>query len=131
MEHKPPRVILLIDDEPQVVATVTSLLRKFGFAVITPPTRFTPEQIAAMPCDLLLTDMVMSPVPGPLVIKAVRRVKPDLPIIAFTGHGWSMPEKLGEMVGADRYLDKPLLGQVLAEAINGLLRQHGKACAVA
>jgi len=116
------RVVLIIDDEPEVVTMLARTLRDRGYAVLIPPHGFTAMQIAGLPFDLLLTDLVMPDVSGFDIIKTVRAERPDAAIIAFSGHGIRMPETLNrEVIGADLFLQKPMRTAALVEAIGGLI----------
>jgi CheY-like chemotaxis protein len=80
-----PRV-LVIDDDPSVRETVSSLLGAFGYDCQTAADgqhgliRFDEGG-----WDLVLTDLVMPTVNGWDVIEAIRRRAPTLPIVLITG----------------------------------------------
>lgn len=116
------RVVLIIDDEPEIVTMLARTLRERGYAVLVPPHGFTARQIAGLPFDLLLTDLVMPDVSGFDIIQTVRTERPDSAIIAFSGHGMRMPETLGrDVIGADLFLSKPMRADALVKAIDGVI----------
>ena len=76
----------------------------------------------AEPADLVITDLVMPDREGLETIMALRRERPDLPIIAMSG-GMRSPVylALAAKLGAQRTLAKPFAPEVLLRAIDELL----------
>jgi DNA-binding response OmpR family regulator len=134
MANKARLVVMVIDDEPDVLATICDLLRAHGFDVLLPAAPLDAEEIARMKFNVLLTDLVLTDlriantpeITGYDVIRAVRQRQPEVPIIAISGKGTYMPEKLGrEIIGADRFLAKPLRSDELRDAIMSVLAARG------
>jgi CheY-like chemotaxis protein len=120
-QHRPPRRILVIDDDARVRQTVAGLLRSAGHHAVEADggreglMRFTPEQF-----DLVLTDLGMAEVNGWDVAAAVKARRPTFPVILFTGWG---DEHTGDASGrglADRILRKPVRLKELLQAIADL-----------
>lgn len=117
------QVILVIDDELDVLMTMAKMVRACGYGVLLPPPEFELDHLLAMNFDLLLTDLVMPKLDGWTIIREVRKVKPDIPIIAFSGYDpvtrepIRMPQNLGALIGADHFMPKPVRLEVLREAI--------------
>jgi two-component system, cell cycle sensor histidine kinase and response regulator CckA len=89
--HDPSRTtILVVDDEPDVLASVTDALQLFGYGVIgstDPREALRITQTHPSPIRLLLTDVVMPYLSGPELAEHVRRRFPDIKILfmsAFT-----------------------------------------------
>jgi len=82
--------ILVVDDEPDVLASVTDALQLFGYAVVgstDPREALHIAQTHPSPIQLLLTDVVMPFINGPELAEHVRRQIPDIKILfmsAFT-----------------------------------------------
>jgi len=82
--------ILVVDDEPDVLASVTDALQLFGYAVVgstDPREALRIAQTHPSPIRLLLTDVVMPFISGPELAEHVRRQIPDIKILfmsAFT-----------------------------------------------
>lgn len=117
------RVVLVVDDDASVLATLVEMLHRAGFEVRMPPPGWTPADILAMPFDLLLTDIRMPVVDGIELIRQVRAARPNTPIIAYSG--WlHLPEyAVDRIVGADRVLSKPLRAERLAAAVREVIAQ--------
>lgn len=111
------QVIAVIDDDPEVLATVADSLRRQGYAVVLAPDDWSAETIARMPFDALVTDLMMPRVNGLEVIKAVRERRPEAAIVALSGY-LHLPEfAASELTGADRVLAKPFRPDALRRAI--------------
>ncbi|MBS3731784.1 MAG: PAS domain S-box protein [Desulfobacterales bacterium] len=81
--------ILLVDDEQPIVAIQQHHLERLGYQV-TPRTSST-EALAAFQAnsarfDLLITDMAMPNMTGEQLAQAVKKIRPDLPVILCTGY---------------------------------------------
>lgn len=117
------RVIAVIDDDDAVLRTVTETLRRQGYAVMLPPDDWTVDNIARMPFDLLVTDLMMKP-NGIEVIKAVRARRPDAAIIALSGY---LNTHEFATTGADANLAKPYRAEELRRTIEDVIaRKRGE-----
>jgi CheY-like chemotaxis protein len=125
----PPRghgeTVMIVDDEPALVALATELLTKLGYE----PVGFESsgaalQELRAEPqrFDLLLTDEAMPDLTGAALAHEVRRIRADLPILIMTGHGGAQLAQKAAAVGAREVLHKPLRGNDLAEAIARVLQ---------
>jgi signal transduction histidine kinase/CheY-like chemotaxis protein len=117
-QHRPPRRILVIDDDPRVRQAVAGLLRSAGHRVVEAEGGreglmcFAPEAF-----DLVLTDLGMPEVNGWDVAAAVKARRAAFPVILFTGWG---DEHTGDGYGrdlADRILRKPVRLKELLQTI--------------
>ncbi len=81
-------VVLVVDDDPGVLATTAAILKDIGYSVLQADSGGAAlETLANNPAvDLLLTDVVMNPMSGPELADHVEGLYPDLPIIFFTGY---------------------------------------------
>ena len=119
--------ILLVDDEPNVVAMLTRMLKSLGYT----PTPFT-SSIKAMEAykenpadfDLVLTDMTMPEMTGAVLAKEMLNIRPEQPIILCTGFSESMDEATTLSLGIKKFLLKPILKRQLAEIVREVL-DHG------
>lgn len=113
--------VLLIDDEKELVTTLSERLELRGIAN---DWATSGEQGLALlrdnTYDWVLVDLKMPGLGGCETIRAIRREQPSVRIILLTGH--SAPEELNQAlrVGADRFLVKP----VDIEVLLGLMQQE-------
>ncbi|MGP8200237.1 MAG: response regulator [Limisphaerales bacterium] len=89
------RLILVIDDEEALLGLTKSILQSSGYRVVTAQNglqgvaRFGENQDEI---KLVITDSDMSEMDGMGVIRVVRELKPDLPIIITSGSEEDMEE---------------------------------------
>ena len=125
--------ILLVDDEASVAAIGQRLLTRLGYAVVAyTSSQEALEAFRAAPerFDLLITDYTMPQMTGEALARAVRQIRPDLPIILCTGFSETMTAEHARVLGIDAYLMKPWEIHVLAQTLRRVFT-HGpvtKAC---
>ena len=79
--------IIVVDDEPQVTASLARLLRRRGYDVgIATSASTALAMLHATPCDLLITDVVMPDISGTQLVAEVRRLWPKLPCLLVSGY---------------------------------------------
>ncbi len=74
--------------------------------------------------DVVLTDLIMPEMEGFETIMALKKIKPDVKVIAMSGGGRIGPAKylgLAEKLGAAKTLEKPFEFRKLAKALSDLL----------
>jgi PAS domain S-box-containing protein len=118
------RLVLCVDDNPDVRATMTALLGSLGFAVLPAATALDAlqELRRGLPIDLLLTDIQM---PGGMngveLADEILAKKPGLPVLFMSG---SMGDELlrhTRYFGVAEILTKPVRKAALAEALRRML----------
>ena len=100
--------IAVLDDEARMTDIMAMLLRREGHDV----TCFTDPHacVAALgdrSFDLLFTDLKMPGMDGLAVLKAARRLAPDLPVILMTAHASVATAVAAVREGAFDYVEKP------------------------
>ena len=101
--------ILFVDDDPSTRRQLAAALRDADHQVVL--ASGGEEAIARLPeadIDLLLTDLKMGAVGGLEVLEAARRLRPDLPVVALTGHGSIGAAVEAMRKGAQDFLTKPV-----------------------
>lgn len=118
--------VMVVDDDPQILATVKELLEPWGIMVITlnEPQRFW-ETLSAFTPDLLILDIKMPQLSG---IELCQIVKSDpqwstLPIIFLTAQTAQSAIKQVLAVGGDDFVSKPIVGAELVIRIINRLEQ--------
>ncbi len=116
--------ILLAEDEAAVVDGITRYLTRLGYSVsaFRSPTAALEEfQKAPEAFDILLSDYHMPRMTGVELIGLVRRLRPNLPTIMFSGFTDNLSKNAARMAGVDEYLAKPFSMKDLAATIRALL----------
>jgi two-component system alkaline phosphatase synthesis response regulator PhoP len=116
--------ILLVEDEPGLVMTLTDRLAIEGYAVETANDGETGlEQAASAPFDLIILDVMLPRKNGFDVCRDLRRRGVDSPIIMLTARGQVVDRVVGLKLGADDYVTKPFEMIELLARIEALLRR--------
>jgi PAS domain S-box-containing protein len=96
----PGATVLLAEDDAAMRAMLVRLLTGAGYAVTA--TVDGQEALDYLtgggPCHLLLTDLAMPVLDGPHLIEAVRRTRPELPVLAITVHDQLVPEGIAAIL---------------------------------
>lgn len=80
--------ILVIDDEPDVRDSVKYVLDHAGYNVVTAESATEAlDQLARIPTDLVITDIIMPKIDGVKAIEMIRKLFPLVRIVAISGGG--------------------------------------------
>jgi DNA-binding response OmpR family regulator len=123
MPRPDPAPILVVDDDPKIVALVKAYLEREGFRVITAGDgRAAIAAIDAMPPRLIVLDLMLPEVDGLAVIRRTRALG-DIPILVLSARGSTGDRIQGLTVGADDYLPKPFSPAELVARVRTILRR--------
>jgi DNA-binding NtrC family response regulator len=111
-ERKPLKKILIVDDEPTILLTLSYALRSKDVEVIT-ASRLEPaeEALRRNTFDLVITDIRMSGmlgVEGLELLTYIKRYWPDTKVIMMTAHGSEEVQQDAYERGAIYYYQKPV-----------------------
>ena len=80
--------ILIVDDEPSILQTLSGLLSDEGFEVTTAANGYEALKIIdAESPDLVLLDIWMPGIDGIETLKEIKKGNPTIQVIIITGHG--------------------------------------------
>ena len=118
--------LMVVDDDPQLLATVRTLLQPWGLHVTTlaDPNRFWETLEAASP-DLLILDIKMPDISGIELCQVVRNDVnwSGLPIVILTAYNDANTINHVFAAGADDFVSKPIVGpELVTRIINRLER---------
>lgn len=118
--------VMVVDDDPQILATLKWFLEPWGLSVTTlnDPQRFW-ETLKSCSPDLLILDVKMPAVSGVELCKIIRNNSRwgRLPIIFLTAHTDAAIVNQMFSVGADDFVSKPIVGpELVSRIINRLER---------
>jgi signal transduction histidine kinase len=111
--------VLLVDDDPLVLASTAAMLEDLGHTVLeaaSGPAAIEMLRAGSQP-DLVITDFAMPGMTGLQLAEAVRRLRPGLPVLLATGYAEMQDAALP---GVSR-LSKPFEQAALARAVAGCL----------
>jgi CheY-like chemotaxis protein len=111
------RTVLLVDDDPLVLASTRAMLEDLGHAVLeasSGPQALELLRAGSNP-DLVITDYAMPGMTGVQLATAMRDLRPGLPVLLATGYS-EVPSE-GEV--ALPRLQKPFDAEALVRATSG------------
>lgn len=115
--------ILIVDDEPGVLATLKDLVRSFGYEALGAGDAETALALlhGGLTVDLVITDLGLPGMDGVGLLKEVKRAVPSVPVIMLTGRGSVETFLRTQSGGVFEYIDKPVraaeLRRILQAAI--------------
>ena len=120
--------LLLVEDEPNVVAVISRGLVDEGFKVSVAPDGTIGAQMAEQnQFDLIILDIMLPGINGLELCKIIKNKNPNVPIIMLTALGTTENVVNGLDNGADDYLIKPFKFAELFARIRMLLRRYSGA----
>ena len=119
--------IALVDDDQNILASVTMALEAEGYQVraYTDGTKAL-EEIGRTRVDLAVLDIKMPRMDGMELLRRLRE-KDNMPVIFLTSKDDEIDEVLGFRLGADDYITKPFSQRLLIERIRAVLRRRDQA----
>lgn len=117
--------ILIIEDEPELLSRLSSVLRKEKYTVTTAVDGLEGlQKIWDDTYDLILLDIMLPHVNGWEILKEIRDVGIAIPVLLLTARGDVDDKVMGLDLGADDYLAKPFSLSELLARIRALLRRN-------
>ena len=115
--------IALVDDDKNILASVTMLLEQEGYNVRS----YTDGAAAltglsATPADLAILDIKMPRIDGMELLRRLRQTS-EIPVIFLTSKDEEIDELMGLNAGADDYIRKPFSQRLLLERVKAVLRR--------
>ena len=118
-----PRTIALVDDDQNILTSVSMALEAEGFAVRTYTDGVEAlKGLAEKPADVAVLDIKMPRMDGMELLSRIRQ-KSRMPVIFLTSKDEEVDEILGLRMGADDYITKPFSQRLLIERIRALVRR--------
>jgi DNA-binding response OmpR family regulator len=116
--------ILIVEDEPNMVAGLRDNFEYEGYQVITAAdgVEGLGRALADSP-DLVLLDVMMPHLSGLDVCKQLKVKRPSMPIIMLTARGQEIDKVVGLELGADDYVTKPFSIRELVARVKAVLRR--------
>ncbi len=116
--------VLVVEDDAAIRRGIVDSLRFAGYGVFEAGDgeKGLTAALSADP-DLVLLDVLMPKMDGFEVLKAIRKSRPNLPVIMLTARGAEEDRVKGLRTGADDYVVKPFnTGELLAR-VEAVLRR--------
>jgi CheY-like chemotaxis protein len=116
-------VILCIDDDIKRLELRKQLLEKHGFQVLTATTPMAAiEELRSHEIDLILTEQELRlGTAGELLTATLRTLKPDVPIVIFSG---AMTPSEADLQSANAFVSKLVTVDELMQTLNDILGER-------
>jgi nitrogen regulation protein NR(I) len=110
--------ILIVDDEPRVLAAFEQILASGGHEVVTAPAaQAALERLEREPFELVILDICLPGMDGLDALQRIKQRQPKLPVIIMTGHGTMQTAVEATKRGAFDYQLKPFEPAEMLECI--------------
>ena len=111
--------LLVVDDDPYVLESLSSLLREFGYSVSTcQNARDALEKIKEQRFDVVLTDIKMPEITGIELLRRIHLIDPQLPVILLTAFAELDVAVDAIKRGAFDFITKPYNPEYLVHAVD-------------
>jgi len=118
------RRILIVEDEPSLVFTLTDTLENEGYQVhVVTEGNKAVNAVQEIHPDLMLLDLMLPGKSGYDICKEVRDLEFTFPIIMLTARDQEIDKVTGLTIGADDYITKPFGVKELLARIHARLRR--------
>ena len=118
--------VMVIDDEPNIAVIEREILESLGYAVET----FS-DSTAALDAfrerpdhfDVIITDYTMPGMPGLELVRKMKKIKGDIPIILCSSRFDILTDSMASELGIGYLLKKPVLSHELASCVSSVLEK--------
>jgi PAS domain S-box-containing protein len=119
--------LLFVDDEEALSTLARETLIRLGYDVTVSTSSL--DALAAFCAtpqgfDLVITDQTMPAMTGETLVRELRRIRPDIPIILCTGYSPLIDAERAAVLGIDAFLPKPVESATLAHTIRQVMTQR-------
>lgn len=121
-----PLRVLVVDDEVNIAELIAMALRYEGWQVSTAHSGSSAVSTAKdVGPDAVVLDMMLPDVDGLEVLRRMRAVQPDVPVVFLTARDAVEDRVAGLTAGGDDYVTKPFSLEELVARLRGLMRRSG------
>ena len=118
----PKERILIVDDEKNIVSSLTGILLDEGYEVIVTGDGVEAlEIIQADPPDLVLLDIWLPGMDGIEVLKTVKDYHPEIAVLIMSGHGTIDTAVKATKLGAQDFIEKPFSLERITRSLEEVL----------
>ena len=120
--------ILFVDDDAGIVKMGVQILHRLGYRVT--PSNSSVEALEIFRSnpghfDLVITDMTMPIITGDQLAEKLIKIKPDIPLILFTGYSKKISAETASRFGVKAFAYKPIVKEKLAKMVRDVLDEAG------
>ncbi len=121
--------ILIADNERKLVFLLSGFLQEEGYEALTAHSpeeayeKFSQEKVDAVLLDLVFDDSKRDSPEGVEVLKKMKELRPDVPVIILTGHGTISRAVECIKLGAYDFVEKPVRKEKILVVLKNALRE--------
>ena len=115
--------VLIVEDEPNIVESLSFLLRRGGFDVVAAADgEAALADLRSQPARLMILDLMLPKANGFEVLKAVRSdpVLAGMRVLILTAKGQASDRRLAEAIGVDAFMTKPFSNREIMSEVRRL-----------
>ena len=117
--------VLVIDDQPEILKTVSGLLEDEGYRAVTAPGGSDGiARVAEGDISLVLLDIFMPGMDGLETLGRLKQTSPDVPVIMISGQATIDTAVKATKLGAVDFVEKPLAPERLLLSIRNVLEKE-------
>jgi DNA-binding response OmpR family regulator len=121
-----PTSILFIEDDPTIgLGLVTAFEHERIRALHVESGEAGLDALRRDPPDLILCDVMLPGIDGIQVMRKVKDIHPDIPVILLTARSEEIDRVMGLEMGADDYITKPFSSREVIARVKARLRNKG------
>ncbi len=116
--------ILFVDDEELLADTGKDILERLGYHVtvrLSSVDALATFQNTPNKFDMVMTDQTMPDMTGSDLARRMLQIRPDIPIILYTGYSTLIDEKSAKAMGIKEFVLKPITKRVISKLIQKVL----------
>ena len=105
---EPPKSILVVDDEAEMLETCRKILARKGYSVgVASDGETALERLRSDPFDLMIADLRMPGMDGMTLLREAKHTRPEMEVVLITAYGTIDTAVQAVRDGAFDYLPKP------------------------
>lgn len=114
--------ILIVEDEPNIVVSLSFLLKRSGYAVFTEDDGANAMlKLQASKPDLVILDVMLPNRSGFDILRDIIEQNFNLRVLMLTAKGQGKDRQQAEEIGVDRFMTKPFSNSEIIAAVKALL----------
>lgn len=120
------KTVLIVEDEPTIIATYLLLLETLDEEIIplaAASYQKAREILAQEPVDLIVLDLMLPDAKATEVMGELRATNPNIPIFLVTGHLEELDFKEAKKFGVTQFFLKPIHVEPFGRALESMLQQ--------
>ena len=119
--------ILVVDDEKNYLVVLSAFLSEEGYETLTADNaQHALEIVESTDLDLVLTDMKMPSMDGIELLRRVKEIVPDLPVVMMTAYGTVEKAVEAMQLGAVNFILKPFRRDLYADKVSQTIKALGR-----